>query len=97
MWQVLSNLPVQQQKPKVQVRSVISLEQMMDRLTERIERARQTSLRELVAGENEPKTIIVGFLAILESVKQGSVLVAQLQRYDDITVERHDLSAPKYY
>ncbi|HMA78338.1 MAG TPA: ScpA family protein [Candidatus Paceibacterota bacterium] len=97
MWHVLSNLPVQQQKPKVQVRSVISLEQMMGRLAERIERARQTSLRELVAGENEPKTIIVGFLAILESVKQGSVLVAQLQRYDDITVERHDLSAPKYY
>jgi segregation and condensation protein A len=97
MWQVLSNLPVQQQKPKVQVRSVISLEQMMNRLAERIERARQTSLRELVAGDSEPKTIIVGFLAILESVKQGSVLVAQLQRFEDITVERHDFSTPKYY
>lgn len=97
MWHVLSNLPVPQQKPKVQVRSVISLEQMMNRLAERIERARQTSLRELVAGDSEPKTIIVGFLAILESVKQGSILVAQLQRFEDITVERHDFSTPKYY
>lgn len=97
IWQVLTNLPLPTEKPKVQVRSVVSLEQMMQRLAERIERARQTSLRELVAGDSEPKTIIVGFLAILESVKQGSVLVAQLQRYEDITIERHDLSAPKYY
>ncbi|MAZ29996.1 hypothetical protein CL655_01800 [bacterium] len=93
---VLQNLPIKEVKPRVQVRPVISLEQMIERLYDRIERARATSLRELVAGEAEPKTVIVGFLAILESVKQGSILVAQLNRFEDITVERHDLSTPQY-
>lgn len=96
MGRVLRNLPIKEVKPKVQVRPVISLEQMIDRLHQRIETARQTSLHELVAGEAEPKTLIVGFLAILESVKQGSILVAQLNRYDDITVERQSLSTPQY-
>lgn len=94
---VLSNLPVHEQKPRVQVRTVISLEQMIARLHKRIEQAQQTTLRELVAGEVEPKVLIVGFLAILESVKQGSILVAQLQHFEDITIERHNMPAPKYF
>lgn len=94
---IISNLPVKEVKPKVQVRPVISLEQMIDRLHKRIETARSTTLRELLQGEQEPKTVIVGFLAILESVKQGSILVAQLNRFEDISVEREGMQAPKYY
>ena len=97
MGRVLHNLPIKEAKPRVQVRPVISLEQMIERLHKRIETARQTSLQELIAGESEPKTIIVGFLAILESVKQGSVLVAQLNRYEDITIERQSLCTPHYH
>lgn len=97
MYSVLHNLPVKEVKPKVNVRPTISLEQMIDRLHKRIQDARSTSLRELIAGEVEPKTVIVGFLAILESVKQGSILVAQMERFEDITVERHGFSTPKYY
>lgn len=93
---VLHNLPVQETKPSVQVRSVISLEQMIERLYTRIERAQRTSLRELVAGEAEPKTVIVGFLAILESVKQGKILVAQIDRFADITVEQERFNTPQY-
>jgi len=94
---VLSNLPIKEVKPRVQVRPTISLEQMIERLHKRIEVARSTTLRELLAGDIEPKTMIVGFLAILESVKQGSILVAQIERFEDITIERDGLSAPKYY
>lgn len=94
---VLSNLPVKEVKPKVQVRPTISLEEMIERLHKRIEVARSTTLRELLAGEQEPKTVIVGFLAILESVKQGSILVAQMEHFEDISVERETVSAPKYY
>jgi segregation and condensation protein A len=96
MLQVLQSLPVVVEKPKVQVRPVISLEAMIDRLQKRIESARATTLRELVAGEAEPKTVIVGFLAILESVKQGSVLVAQLRHFEDIAVEQPNLKTPSY-
>jgi len=93
---VLSNLPIKQAPPQVQVKPVISLEEMIKRLHTRIEQARQTTLRELVANETEPKTLIVGFLAILESVKQGTILVAQLNRFADITIERQSLSTPHY-
>lgn len=94
---VLHNLPVTESKPTVQVSTVISLEEMIERLYERIERAQRTSLGELVAGDTEHKTVIVGFLAILESVKQGHILVDQLDRFADITVERQRFDTPQYH
>lgn len=93
---ILLNLPRIEQKPRVQVRSVISLEEMIARLERRVEAAVRTTFRELLAGEVEPKTIIVGFLAVLESVKQGSVLAAQAERFADIELERQRLTTPRY-
>jgi segregation and condensation protein A len=93
---VLFNLPKKEIKQKVQVRKVISLEEMIDRLHKRIETQVKISLRELLEDNNERHHMIVGFLAILESFKQGSVLVVQANRFDDIHVERQTVSAPKY-
>jgi segregation and condensation protein A len=95
--EILSNLPKKEFKPKVQVRKVISLEEMIDRLHKRIEEGMRLSFRELVKDAEERAHVIVGFLAILESVKQGSILVAQLNRFDDIDIERHTNSVPKYH
>jgi len=97
MYRVVSELPRTVEKPKVQVRKVISLEEMMTRLQERIENQMRTKFSELLGDDTEKVTIIVGFLAILESVKQGSVLVAQAERYADIEIERECMSTPKYY
>jgi segregation and condensation protein A len=95
--EVVQNLPKKEFKPKVQVRKVISLEEMIDRLHKRIEECVKLSFRELVQDAEERAHVIVGFLAILESVKQGSILVAQLNRFDDIHIERHGAGVPKYY
>jgi segregation and condensation protein A len=95
--EVLQNLPKKEIKPKVQVRSVISLEEMIDRLHKRIEKQVRLSFRELLEDNNEPAHMIVGFLAILESVKQGSILVAQARHFDDIHIEKQSIEAPKYY
>ncbi len=94
---VLSNLPKKEIKQKVQVRKVISLEEMIDRLHKRIETQVKISLRELLEDNTERHHMIVGFLAILESFKQGSILVAQANRFADIHVEKQTVSAPKYY
>ena len=78
MKDVVANLPIQNSYPTVTVKPTITLEAMIDRLNERIEKLQSTSLRELVSSEStsaEPKVVIISFLAILESVKQGSVLV----------------------
>ncbi len=96
MGDVLFNLPVFTEKPKVKVRKVISLEEMMDRLKDRIERQMKLKFSELIDDPQERVTVIVGFLAILESVKQGGVLVAQAERFSDIEIEREGVGLPRY-
>ena len=95
--EVLVNLPIKEIKLKVQVRKVISLEEMIDRLHTRIEKQMKVTFRELLENDTEKTNIIVGFLAILESVKQGSILVAQMNRFEDIHIEKEKVGAPKYF
>lgn len=93
---VLVNLPKKEIKPKVQVRKVISLEDMMTRLHSRIEKQMKLTFSELLEDSTERTNVIVGFLAILESVKQGSVLVAQMNRFEEIEIELEKTQIPRY-
>jgi segregation and condensation protein A len=94
---VVANLPKKVEKPKVQVRTVVSLETMMSRLKERIERQLAFTFSEFTGGGAERTTIVVGFLAVLEMVKQGSVLVKQANRFHEIEIEREGKSTPTYH
>lgn len=94
---VLLNLPKKEEKPKVRVRKVISLEEMIEKLHERIEKQMKLRFSELVGDSQEKAHIIVGFLAVLESVKQGSILVAQSGKFEDIHIEKEQVEAPRYY
>lgn len=94
--QVIQNLPFKIEKPKVKVQKVISLDEMIGRLHERVNRQMKLRFSELVEDNTEKVHIIVGFLAILESVKQGSVLVAQLDRFADIEIEKEEVNTPRY-
>lgn len=95
---VLTNLPRKEIKPKVQVRKVVSLEEMIDRLHKRIESQFKLRFSDLLENNKERSSVIVAFLAVLESVKQGSVLVAQANRFEDIEIEREQVptSVPRY-
>lgn len=93
---VLAHLPKKVDTPKVRVRSVVSLETMMERLKERIERQMNFTFKEFTGSNVERSVIVVGFLAILEMVKQGGLLVKQSERFTDIELERDRLSVPKY-
>lgn len=94
--EVIVRLPKKVEKPKVQVRKTVSLEEMMHRLQTRIERQMKFGFREFTGGSTERATVIVGFLAVLEMVKQGMVMVTQIQRYDDIEIEREGVETPRY-
>lgn len=96
MADVVKNLPKKVEKPKVQVRTVISLETMIERLRERVERQLTFKFKDFTGDSRERSTIIVGFLAVLEMVKQGSVMVRQHARFHDIEIEREGNSAPRY-
>jgi len=96
MTDVVKNLPKKVEKPKVQVRTVVSLETMIDRLRERVERQLTLKFKDFHGDSKERGTIIVGFLAVLEMVKQGIVLVKQSARFHDIEIEREGSSTPRY-
>ncbi len=97
MTDVVKNLPKKVEKLKVQVRTVVSLETMIDRLRERIEKQLTFKFKDFTGDAKEKSTVIVGFLAVLEMVKQGIVLVRQSARFHDIEIEREGTSAPRYH
>jgi segregation and condensation protein A len=97
MSSVIENLPKKVEKPKVAVRKVISLEEMMGNLQIRIEKQFKLTFKEFAGGSAERHTVIVGFLAVLEMVKQGMVMVNQGGRFHDIEIERHGPGVPKYH
>ena len=70
---------------------------MIEKLHERIEKQVKLRFSELISDNTEKAHVIVGFLAILESVKQGSIMVAQAGKFEDIHIEKERVEAPRYY
>ncbi len=93
---VLNDLPKKEEKSKGQIKTTISLEEMMIRLQNRIAENFQVKFSEFRQGETERKVVIVSFLAILELFKQGNLLVTQIERYSDIEIELDRSQTPSY-
>lgn len=94
---VLFSLPKKAEPPKVTVKKVISLEDMISSLTTRIQRAVRLSFKEFSAAHKAERVhVIVSFLAMLELVKQGVINVHQDQNFDEIHMESHDIGIPRY-
>lgn len=92
---VFDNLPKKSVPlPEIEVKKVISIEEMIDNLTERIQNAISFSFKDFSSnfkGENvkEIKTnVIVSFLAMLELVREGIIDVIQNSNFEDITIEK---------
>ena len=97
MSEVISGLPKKENKAKAQIKAVISLEEMMQRLEARIGQNSYLRFSELRTNEPERKTVIVSFLAVLELFKQGNLIVTQVQRFADIEIELDKGQTPTYY
>lgn len=89
---VIDSLPKKEALPQVKVKKIISLEEMIDRLAERISRATKMSFKDF-HNSNGPLTyekkvsVIVGFLAMLELVKRGVIRVNQ-EGLGEIEIEK---------
>ncbi|HVV15460.1 MAG TPA: segregation/condensation protein A [Candidatus Paceibacterota bacterium] len=81
--------------PKVEVKKIMSLEDMIESLSKRISSAMRLSFREF-AGKREKGEIIVGFLALLELVKQGIIMASQEKEFGDIQLQSDQVSTPTY-
>jgi segregation and condensation protein A len=83
--------------PKVSVKTIVSIEEMIERLQQRVSSAIKLSFKDFAGiGKKERTEIIVSFLAMLELVKQGILNATQDATHGDITLESDAVSTPSY-
>lgn len=93
----LINLPKKEFVPEVVVKQVISIEEMIDKLTDRISSSLRMSFKDFAGvGREEKVNVIVGFLAMLELVKNGIINATQHDDHGDIHMETTEISVPRY-
>lgn len=94
---LINKLPRKEILPKVLVSKVISLEDMIGTLTNRITSHLRMSFKEFTKERRANRVnVIVSFLAMLELVKEGVVHVTQENHFDDIHMETKEVGVPRY-
>ncbi len=88
---ILNKIPKKISLPEVEVKKVVSIEEMIDNLTERITNSFKMNFKEF-AGSSKTKEekvfVIVSFLAILELVRSGIIDAIQDSNFKDILIEK---------
>jgi segregation and condensation protein A len=93
---VLAAVPKKEFVPKAIVQKVISLEEMMGNLADRITKSMKMSFKDFAGvGKAEKVNVIVSFLAMLELVKQGIINVRQDKDFHDIEMETQSVGVPR--
>jgi segregation and condensation protein A len=95
---LINSFPKKEDIKQAAIKKVVSLEEMMSHLTERIKSSLKLSFRNFsdVSG-GEKINIIVSFLAVLELVKRGIVSVNQDKEFEDFDIENQDVGVPNYH
>lgn len=100
---VINALPKAVELPKVTIKKVVSIEEMMGRLAERVTKTLKMSFSQFSLHERGKKPerekrveIVVAFLAMLELVKQGVINAAQERHFGEIDIESQKLDTPQY-
>jgi segregation and condensation protein A len=102
---ITSRFPKPEVLKKTIVEKIISLEEMMDTMADRMKQALKTRFsefaqREATRGTSTEREVrvntIVSFLAMLELVKQGALMVRQYTAFDDIEMETDGVGVPRY-
>ncbi len=83
--------------PEVRVRPLVTIEEMMDTLLARVQKALTLSFKEFSGGDKEKVEVIVSFLALLELVKEGAVDALQHESFSDIRITNTTASAVPNY
>jgi segregation and condensation protein A len=94
---LINRLPKKEVLPKHLVRKVISLEDMIGNLTTRITSQLKMSFKQFTSEHKaERVNVIVSFLAMLELVKNGVLMVSQESQFGDIQMETKEVGVPRY-
>ncbi|MEK7602291.1 MAG: ScpA family protein [Patescibacteria group bacterium] len=92
----LMALETEEKLPEARVRPMVTIEEMMDRLVERVQKKLNMSFGEFAGEAKERIEVIVSFLALLELVKQGAVDVLQHETFADIRITNTTTGLPTY-
>ncbi len=101
MERIFMSLPKKEIVPKAIVKKMISLEETIEKLSERISKNVRMSFKEYTnhsggkITQEEKVMIIVGFLAMLELVKRGAIRVSQEEK-GEIEIESDGIGLPTY-
>ena len=94
---VLNHVPKKEEKlPKLEVKKIINLDEVINSLTERIQGAINLSFKEFTqsqGAENKEEAkvhVIVSFLAMLELVREGIIDVMQNTSFGDIAISKQE-------
>lgn len=98
---LIDGFPASLALPKVEVKKIISIEEMVEKLSTRISSAFRLSFKEFSglgqkADAQARHDVIVSFLALLELVKQGIIRANQGEHFGDIMLESDSVSTPTY-
>ena len=98
---LVDGFPLTLALPKVAVKKIATLEEMIERLAARVSSAFRLSFKEFSAAHSRDReemkhTIIVSFLALLELVKQGIIRANQSNHFGDIVLEQDSITTPTY-
>ena len=92
---LLNTLPKKEALPKTTIKKIITLEQMIEKLSERIAKGMRMKFSEVYSKEEKVNTI-VGFLAVLELVKRGVLRVNQEVKHGEIEMETDKIGVPNF-
>ncbi|MFT5359710.1 MAG: segregation and condensation protein A [Candidatus Paceibacteria bacterium] len=95
---VLSAVPAAKEKlPEISISKVMSIDQMITGLTERISSSLSMSFKDFSDTKGKYDTpreerihVIVSFLAVLEMAREGILSLVQENHFDDITINKKD-------
>lgn len=94
--EALTALEKEEKLPEARVRPLVTIEEMMDRLLGRVQKALTMSFKEFAGDTKEKVEVIVSFLALLELVKQGAVDILQHENFADIRITNTSTGVPRY-
>jgi len=105
--EALKNMPQKiEDLPKLAVSKIISLEEMINKLSSRIEKSLKASFNDFAGIGSSTSSlrvktkkinVIVSFLAMLELIKRGLVRASQDKHFKDIQMEGENTGVPTYY
>lgn len=94
---VIAHLPQKKVKQKVHVQKIVSLEATIQSLSNRMQKSLKMSFKEFAQHEAAEKIdVIIGFLAMLQLVKDEIISVNQEEHFQDIQMETSAPNLPQY-